>query len=137
MDMLIPSDLKVLLVDDEEIIRQVLSELLSTLGISVVTASSGREALAVFDGGGIGLTLTDRNMREMDGIELTRRIKQVSPRHPVVMVSGMREGRASCEEGSADAFLAKPFSRDQVILALWTAIHNVGQPRGGQDAQSR
>ena len=125
MESFIRKQLKILLVDDDEMIRRILSDILSNLGFSVVTASGGNEALDVFAGGGIGLTLTDRNMREMDGIELTRRIKQLSREHPVVMVSGMTEAETMCAENLADAFLAKPFSRDQVIRAVRTALDSV------------
>ncbi len=125
MESFIRKQLKILLVDDDEMIRRILSDILSNLGFSVVTASGGNEALDVFAGGGIGLTLTDRNMREMDGIELTRRIKQLSREHPVVMVSGMTEAETMCAENLADAFLAKPFSREQVIRAVRTALDSV------------
>jgi CheY-like chemotaxis protein len=124
MESFIQKGLKVLLVDDDEMIRRVLSEILSNLGLCVVTASGGSEALDLFAGGGIGLTLTDRNMREMDGVELTRRIKQLSREHPVVMVSGMTEVNNGGSENLADAFLAKPFSQDQVIQALRAALDN-------------
>jgi CheY-like chemotaxis protein len=63
-------------------------------------------------------------MREMDGVELTRRIKQLSREHPVVMVSGMTEVNNGGSENLADAFLAKPFSQDQVIQALRAALDN-------------
>lgn len=121
MDALFPEDLKVLVVDDEETVRHVLSDLLSLLGLSVVSVADGFEALKVLSSGGIGLIFTDRNMQPMGGIELIRRVKDFAPHLPIVMVSGTHETDTS-ERNRPDAFLAKPFSFDQVNRAVQSAI---------------
>lgn len=117
--------LRVLVVDDEEMIRRVLSDILTSCGLEVVVAASGEEALGLFDAGGFALTITDRNMPGMGGGELARRLKEMAPMHPVLMVSGMlsqgEEGKLS-DAGSVDGFLTKPFSRLLVLHAVGEAL---------------
>ncbi|MGD2185014.1 MAG: response regulator, partial [Desulfobacterales bacterium] len=78
----------ILLVDDEEGIRKVLRIALSDMGFRVFTAKNGVEALRIFKDERPPIVLTDIKMPEMDGIELLRRLKQLSTDTEVIMITG-------------------------------------------------
>ena len=115
MSIRVPVGTKILVVDDEAAIRCVLSEILSGSGLDVVSAGCAEEALRLFDDCRVSLTLTDRNMPGMGGVELAMLLKKRAPGHPVLMVSGMASDGLSREEGVVDGFLMKPFSRASVL----------------------
>ena len=79
---------KILLVDDEPVILETYSALLSEKGFSVVTASSGREALETFSRNSFDLVITDLAMPDGDGFKLLEEIKEISPHTPVIVFTG-------------------------------------------------
>jgi DNA-binding NtrC family response regulator len=79
---------RILLVDDESIILETYSSLLSEKGFSVVTASSGREALETFSRDSFDLVITDLAMPDGDGFKLLEEIKERSPHTPVIVFTG-------------------------------------------------
>ena len=79
---------RILLVDDESIILETYSSLLSEKGYSVVTASSGREALERFSRDSFDLVITDLAMPDGDGFKLLEEIKEISPHTPVIVFTG-------------------------------------------------
>lgn len=109
-----------LLVDDEEGIRIVLSALLQDMGYEVSTASDGREALAAFRKKPFSLVLTDIKMPGMDGIALLQELKNLEPRIEVIMLTGhgdMELAVSSLRLGAGD-FLNKPVSDNALEVAL-------------------
>lgn len=82
------SEKKILLVDDEHIILETYSSLLSEKGFSVVTACSGREALEAFCRQPFDLVITDLAMPDGDGFALLEEIKGRSPHTPVIVFTG-------------------------------------------------
>ena len=98
---------RILLVDDERNVRELLAHLLRDRGYNVSVAASAREARAI--GGSWDLLITDVVMPETGGVELA---SQVDARH-VLFISGYdREGHVEREA----AFLQKPFSRDDLAV---------------------
>ena len=79
---------RILLVDDESIILETYSSLLSEKGFSVVTATSGREALETFSRDSFDLVITDLAMPDGDGFKLLEEIKERSPHTPVIVFTG-------------------------------------------------
>ena len=79
---------KVLLIDDEEDILDVLSLSLRSDGYDVITAPSGEEGLAVFEQESPPIILTDLKMPGMDGLEVLKRIKSSNPDAEVIVVTG-------------------------------------------------
>ena len=109
-----------LLVDDEEGIRIVLSALLEDMGYKVTTAADGDEALAIFRKTLPPLVVTDIKMSGMDGIVLLKELKRISPGVEVLMLTGhgdMELAVTSLRFGAGD-FLNKPVSADALEVAL-------------------
>jgi PAS domain S-box-containing protein len=121
----------VLLVDDEEAIREIMSLSLTDLGYPVLTAAGGEEALAAFAAHAPGIVLTDIKMPGMDGVELLRRLKEIDPDTEVVMISGhgdMNLAMQSLKFGALD-FITKPVRDELLINALKRAGERIGMRR--------
>jgi len=95
----------ILCVDDNEQALSVRKFLLETRGYRVLIASSSEQALEVFRDGGIDLVLSDLIMPYMDGNELIRRMKELAPEVPAILISG--SVKAFDRANRADAFLPK------------------------------
>jgi len=119
---------RILIVDDEESIRDVLRQLFEYEGHEVETAASGAAALAGLDGNRPDAVFLDVKMQGMDGLEVLERIRASSPGIPVVMVSGHATIDTAIEatrRGAYD-FLEKPLDTDRLLLTL----RNVLEVRG-------
>jgi putative two-component system response regulator len=105
----------VLVVDDEEQVREVMRALLESLGYQVRLAVDGADALEKVGAGATDLVLMDATMPRLDGIETVRRLKQDEQTRiiPVIMVTGLNdlETKVRALEAGADDFLAKPLER--------------------------
>jgi two-component system response regulator CpxR len=95
----------ILCVDDNEQSLSIRKVMLETRGYRVVTSHNGREALEIFSKGGIDLLLTDLVMPEVDGDELIRRAKELSPFTPAILFSG--HTKFCTTDTCADIFLPK------------------------------
>ena len=110
----------ILLVDDEEGIRKVLSIALCDMGYHVLTAQNGVEALRIFKDERPPIVLTDIKMPEMDGIELLRRLKQVSADTEVIMITGHGDMDLAVKSVKYEAtdFVTKPINDEILEIAL-------------------
>ena len=115
----------ILVVDDEDSIREILSSMLTAAGYSVEQASSGAEALAKLNSNGeFELVLSDMMMAELDGIALLERSKEKFPDMPVIMVTAMHDisvALAALRNGAYD-YLLKPFEREQLLATVRRAL---------------
>jgi hypothetical protein len=104
----------ILLVEDEEHLRQVCTEVLTRFGYKVLLAGDGKEALALSEGhsGQIDLLLTDVVMPEMNGLELAETLLVSRPGLKVVFISGFPRGMLSPEGDvkPGTVLIAKPFT---------------------------
>jgi two-component system, cell cycle sensor histidine kinase and response regulator CckA len=103
----------ILLVEDEEMVRTLAAQVLSTVGYRVVDAANGQEAIGVAQSheGAIDLLLTDAVMPEMSGIELVDRLHRIRPEMSVLMMSGYsREAMAGAVLSPSVSLLQKPFT---------------------------
>lgn len=110
----------VLVVEDDAFIRDIFQRVLERAGFRVLTAAHGKEALASFQGGGVGLVLTDLMMPELDGFQLIRTLKREAPAVPVIAVSVMNDV-SNCRDEvvglGAELAICKPVNpRDLVKL---------------------
>jgi len=105
----------VLLVDDEPDILGFMEIALREYGYEVVTASSGRDALAVLDRSSPELILLDAKMPTMGGEEFLRELRRrPGPRVPVVLVTALRMQASEAASLGAQDLLAKPFDLDEL-----------------------
>ncbi|MGY8673659.1 MAG: response regulator [Verrucomicrobiia bacterium] len=105
--------MKVLLADDDPIIRQVLSNLLTKWGYEPIATTNGAEALeALNNDPSLQISLFDWMMPELSGLDLTRKIREmnITPFH-IIMITA-RDGKESLLEAGADDFVQKPFDRE-------------------------
>ncbi|HEV2864733.1 MAG TPA: ATP-binding protein [Pyrinomonadaceae bacterium] len=112
-----PSDsLKVLVVDDEPTVRELLCEILEAEGHLVCPAAGGFEALTLFRGGGFDAVFTDIGMPGMSGWELAHAIRQEDDVVPIAVVTGWGEALGSGERKAArvDWVVTKPFTADRI-----------------------
>ena len=84
----ITPDPKILLVDDNPVVRDMLVDLVGSLGYAADAASGGAEALALFDQNRYDIVLTDLLMPGMSGWEVLAAVRQRNPRIPVVIITG-------------------------------------------------
>ena len=120
------STTRVLVVDDEPAVAEVLRRLLVKEGYSVDVCNDGQEALNAMSDVRPHLVLCDVNMPGLTGIEVCRRLKQ-DPTYrltPVVMVTGQaqREARLEGLEAGADDFLAKPVDPQELLIRVRSLV---------------
>lgn len=117
----------ILLVDDEAGIRKVLSIALSDLGYQVHTAENGVEALRIFEEKRPPIVLTDIKMPEMDGIELLRRLKKISPDTEIIMITGHGDMDLAIKSVKYEAtdFVTKPINDEVLEIALNRATERI------------
>ena len=115
---------KILIVDDEERVVKSIKGVLEDEGFGVTTAKSGEEALNIFRQEEPQVTLLDIWMPGMDGIEVLKRMKSISPDCQVIMISGhatISTAMAAVKFGAFD-FIAKPLSLDVLLMTVRRAI---------------
>ena len=104
---------KVLLVDDEQAVRAVGTQMLQAAGLSVLTASGGNEAVVLFrqHESEIGCVLLDLTMPDMDGEETFRELAKIRADVPVILSSGYSEQEVSNRfgDGGPAGFIQKPY----------------------------
>ncbi|MGB9177618.1 MAG: PAS domain S-box protein [Pyrinomonadaceae bacterium] len=112
----------VLVVDDEESIRQITKGTLETFGYKVLLASDGTEALALYaeNRDEIKVVLTDMMMPFMDGPATIRALKKLNPKVKIIAASGLTANGKSAEAASlgVHTFLPKPYTAERLLIAL-------------------
>ena len=114
--------MQVLVIDDDEAVRQTIALLLEDVGIEVVQAADGKEGLRAFQRARPDLIVTDIIMPEKEGIQTIAEIRASGSKTGIIAISGGGAGSADlylnmAEELGADATLAKPF-RPSDLLSL-------------------
>ena len=107
---------RILVVDDDEALRSVLEETLVSLNYQVTAASDGEDAMNKLRICNYDLVITDIRMPKMDGKELLKEVKNLSPKMPVIIITGYPASYSQqwvMEEG-ADGYLTKPFHIDKI-----------------------
>src|SRR5580704_6117461 len=118
---------RILVVDDEEAIREIVASMLTTAGYRCKHAGSDIETLAVLTSGEeFELMLSELMMADLDGIGLLERTKEKYPDMPVVMVTAVHDisvALAAIRNGAYD-YLLKPFEREQLLNIVSRALEN-------------
>ena len=118
----------ILIVDDEQSVREVLSEYFSEQGYAVETAGDGEEALAVVRRSTPDLVLLDVRMPGIDGVETLRRMRGIAPAVSVIMVTANEDvslARETLKLGALD-YVAKPFDFVYLERAIMAGLAQAG-----------
>ena len=118
---------RILIVDDEEAIREIVASMLQNAGYTTMQAASGKEALEILGSGEeFQLMLSDLMMAEMDGIALLDRVQDFYPEMPAIMVTAVHDisvALAAIRNGAYD-YLLKPFEREQLLAMVRRALEH-------------
>ena len=111
---------KLLIIDDEEGIRKVLTLSLASDGYDVSAAAGGEEGIEIFKKESPSIILTDIKMPGMDGVETLKKIKELNPDAEVIMITGHGDMDLAIEALKLDAsdFLNKPIKDEALSVAL-------------------
>src|SRR5579863_8557450 len=131
---------RILVVDDEDPIREIVCSMLAAANYKTRQASSGLKALAILDAGEeFELMLSDLMMADLDGMGLLERTKEKFPEMPVVMVTAVHDISAALKairDGAYD-YLLKPFEREQLLATVRRALENRRLRKENQDYQNK
>lgn len=131
---------RVLVVDDEADIRELLDLTLARMGLHTACAGSLAEAIALLDGGRFQLCLTDMRLPDGLGLELVRHIAETVPELPVAVITahGSTENAVSALKAGAFDYIAKPVSLDQLRGVVKSALDlPEREPAGSGDGEAR
>jgi PAS domain S-box-containing protein len=130
----VPGRGRVLLVEDEEMVRTTARKMLESLGYEVTSVPSATEALAAFERRDVrfDLLLTDVVMPEMRGTELRERLARVRPDLPTVFMSGYTAEAPVIGHGDGAGYLQKPFSALELARELERMLHLAGRGETGR-----
>ena len=117
---------KILVVDDDYTVRDIVSKMLCRLGYAVLSADSGEKGLALFLKNKFDLVMTDFNMSGMDGINLAFYIKEKSPSTQVVLMTGDEKEfiLSKIRDTAVDQALFKPFTLAQMDVTVQGLLHS-------------
>jgi two-component system response regulator HydG len=129
---------KVLVVDDEEVVRRSYVRTLTGESCAVEVAWNGKEALLAMEQQPFDVVLLDQRMPEMDGMEVLKTIKEKWPESEVIMITGypaIESAKQAVTLGAYD-YLAKPVGPDEVInVANAAMLHKMWALRGEQQVR--
>ncbi len=111
---------RILVVDDEQTVRDFLQRVLETAGYTVITASNGLEALEKMSQFDISLVLLDIVMPGLDGFEVLDHMRQYEENIPVIMLTGIQEIPAKIDTLAlgADDYITKPFLVEELLARI-------------------
>ncbi|TNF50379.1 MAG: sigma-54-dependent Fis family transcriptional regulator [Deltaproteobacteria bacterium] len=115
---------RILIVDDEDGMRRLLSRVLTREGYETSTVGSGAEALRLVASERFDLVVTDIKMPEMDGLQLLAELKEYEPSLPIIVITayGTIENAVQALRSGAYDYIAKPFENDEIKLTVAKAF---------------
>ncbi len=116
---------RVLLIDDEEMLREMMSMVLTSNGCKVTACRDGKEGIQYFRNGSYDVILTDLSMPKMSGFEVAETVRNLDPYVPIALVTSDAPCINSIEAKNKfgiDILLAKPFTFEQLTGLLVDAI---------------
>jgi len=138
----INSDATVLIVDDEQDIRDASERILSRVGYQIQKASNGNEALDILNNNSIDIVLLDLKMPGMDGMEVLAKIRERNKEIQIIVITGYATVETAIEamkQGAYD-FIPKPFEPDQlriVVNRAWEKIHFIQNTKRLEQERNR
>ncbi len=129
---------RLLIADDDTVLRTTLGKLYTKAGYDVVLADDGEEALGYMRDQAFDLALIDLNMPRMNGIETLKALKKCAPGMPVIIFTAMEDRYVYDEAIShgVDRFLTKPLRQDDLLSLVREVINNrMNQDRTSNDSE--
>ncbi len=119
-----PAQVRVLAIDDQPVILDLISAMCQSMGFGVQTVSSGEEGVRMASRSTFDIVLTDLAMPGMSGLEVARRIRHVHPHTPIVLVTGWEVNvpRSELEAAGVSGVLYKPFRIEQLTETIQGAL---------------
>jgi CheY-like chemotaxis protein len=119
-----PKPLKILVVEDDSMVREVITVFLNGDNHHVEAAENGQEGLEKFAAGEFDVLLTDRSMPGMSGDQLAREAKRIRPQTPVILLTGYGDLMQGTDDHPAgvDLILGKPFTIDGLRGVIQQAV---------------
>ena len=116
--------MRILIVDDEEVLRDVLDAVLRREGFDIIAASSGEEALNVLDSEDVDLVILDVMLPGISGIDTMRAIRISNPHLPVIIITAFSsiDGAIDAMKQGAFHYIPKPFKNEEVVLTVNKAL---------------
>jgi DNA-binding NtrC family response regulator len=116
--------MRILIVDDEEVLRDVLDAVLRREGFDVVSASSGEEALNLLDSEDVDLVILDIMLPGISGIDTLRAIRISNPQLPVIIITAFSsiDGAIEAMKHGAFHYIPKPFKNEEVVITVNKAL---------------
>src|SRR5512133_2975316 len=116
--------MRILIIDDEEVLRDVMSAVLKREGFDVALAATAEEGLAIVESDDIDLVILDIMLPGMDGHEALRNIKEMNASIPVIIVTAYSsiDGAILAMRNGAFHYIPKPFKNEEVIITVNKAL---------------
>jgi CheY-like chemotaxis protein len=124
--------LRILYVEDNDLVRSITHELLAQPSRTVVAVASAEEALKLFESDVFDVVVTDISLPAMSGLDLARRLLQRAPAVPIIIATGYKLTSESTALGERTRVITKPFEQEQIDELL----NELCPPRGPEPAQS-
>jgi len=115
MDQLTQKAARILIVDDEPLMRQSLEHLFTAHGHTVQSTANGRDGVVLFEEGKFDLVILDYEMPDMKGDELALMIKALAPDQPLIMISAFPETLRANLLTDVDRVIGKPFDPQELL----------------------
>lgn len=125
---------QLLIIDDEPIIGKRLQHTFSKIGLNAQAFTSPQTAMERISSAPVHVVITDFRMKGMDGLEVFRQVKKLSPHSKVIIISGYASPETvdtAFQEGVFD-FLVKPFRLDELKEAVRRALEDISQERAAE-----
>ena len=119
------SQATVLVIDDDDTIRSLISDVLLQSGCKIVTAETGKKGIDMFDPDKCDIVLTDLGLDDISGWEVVKEIKGISPKTPVIIITGWggQLNKEDVEEYGVDFVIPKPFRINELKEYINKAMH--------------
>jgi len=118
----------ILIVDDDQTIRELLEEFLQELGYEIATAQNGTEALTIINRQDFDCIISDNVMPDMGGVELLGHLKKLNKKIPFLMITGYPTIEIAVEvmkQGAYD-YITKPLELEDIRIKVERALHTKG-----------
>jgi CheY-like chemotaxis protein len=124
--------LRILYVEDNDLVRSITQELLAQPSRTVVAVASAEEALKLFESDVFDVVVTDVSLPAMSGLDLARRLLQRAPAMPIIIATGYKLTSENAALGERTRVITKPFEQEQIDRLL----NELCPPAGPELAQS-